>query len=64
LTRASRPKTATLATSSTPSERATQRRGRRQATTRGGVGAMRAVSTARRRRSPRGPTCSAGRCAR
>jgi hypothetical protein len=46
LTRAGMPKTATLATSSTPGRRATQRRGRRQATTRGEVDAMTAEKTA------------------
>jgi hypothetical protein len=40
LTRTDRPKTVTLATSSTPGGRATRRRGRRQATTPSGVGAI------------------------
>jgi hypothetical protein len=64
LTRAGWPKTVTLATSSMPSGRETQRHGRRQATIHGGVGATTAVKTARRRRSPRGPACSVGRSAR
>jgi hypothetical protein len=64
LTRAGRSRTATLATSSTPSGPTMQRHGRRQATTHGGVGATIAVRTARRRRSPRRPACSAGRSAR
>jgi hypothetical protein len=64
LTRAGRPKTVTLATSSMPGGRATQRRGRRQSTTPGGVGAMTAGRTARQRRSPREPVCSAWRSAR
>jgi hypothetical protein len=63
LTRAGRPKTATLATSSMPGGRATQRHGRRQATIHGGVGATTAVRTACRCRSPRGPAYSAGRSA-
>jgi hypothetical protein len=63
LTHTGRPKTVTLATSSTPGGRATRRRGRRQATTPGGVGAMTAGRTAHRRRSPREPACSAGRSA-
>jgi hypothetical protein len=58
------PKTVTLATSSMPGGRATRRRGRRQATTPGGVGAMTAGRTAHRRWSPREPPCSAGRSAR
>jgi hypothetical protein len=64
LTRAGRPKMTTLATSSTPGGRATRKCGRRRATTHGEVGAMTAERTARRRRSPRGPACSAGRSAR
>jgi hypothetical protein len=64
LTRAGRPKTVTLATSSIPGGQATRRRGRRQATTPSGVGAMIAGRTAHRRRSPREPVCSAGRSAR
>jgi hypothetical protein len=64
LTREGRPRTATLATSSMPDERATQRRGRRQATTHAGVGATTAVRTAYQHRSPPGPACSAGRSAR
>jgi hypothetical protein len=64
LTRAGKPKTVTLATSSTPGERATQRHRRRRATTPGGVGAMTAERIARRRRSSRKPVCSAGRSAR
>jgi hypothetical protein len=64
LIRADRPKTVTLATSSMPGGQATRRRGRRQATTPGRVGAMTARRTAHRRRSPRGPACSAGRSAR
>jgi hypothetical protein len=62
--RAGGPKTATLATSSTPGGRATRRRGRRQATTPGGLGATTVGRTARRYRSPREPVCSAGRSAR
>jgi hypothetical protein len=64
LTHAGRPRTATLATSSMPDGRATQRHGRRRATAHGGVGAMIAVRTAPRRQSPRGPACSAGKSAR
>jgi hypothetical protein len=64
LTCAGRPKTATLATSSTPGGRATRRRGQRQATIRGGVGATIAERIARRHRNPREPACSAGRSAR
>jgi hypothetical protein len=43
---------------------ATRRRGQRRATTLDGVGATIAGRTARRRRSPREPVCSAGRSAR
>jgi hypothetical protein len=64
LTRAGRPKTVTLATSSTPGGRATRRRGWRQATTHGEVGAMTAERIARRRRNLREPACSARRSAR
>jgi hypothetical protein len=64
LTRVGKPKTVTLATSSTPGGRATRRRGQRWATTSDGVGAMTAERTARRRRNPREPVCSAGRSAR
>jgi hypothetical protein len=64
LTRAGKPKTVTLATSSTPGGRATRRHGQRQATTPDGVGAMTAQRTARQRWSPREPMCLAGRCAR
>jgi hypothetical protein len=64
LTRAGRPKTATLATSSTPGGRAMQRRGRPQASTHDGVGAMTAERTARRCRNPREPACLARRSAR
>jgi hypothetical protein len=64
LTRVGRPKTATLATSSTPGRRATRKRRWRQATTHGEVGTTTAERTARRRWSPRGPACSAGRSAR
>jgi hypothetical protein len=44
--------------------RAKRMRERRQATTHGGVDATTAMKTALRRRSPRGPVCSAGRSAR
>jgi hypothetical protein len=54
---------ATPATSSTPDERATRRRGRQQATTLDGVDATTAVRTAHRHRSPRKPACSTGRSA-
>jgi hypothetical protein len=64
LTHEGRPRTATLATSSTPGERETRRHGQWQATTHGGVGAMTVVRTAHRRRSPWGHACSAGRSAR
>jgi hypothetical protein len=63
-TRAGNPKMATLATSSTPGGRATWRRGQRRATTLDGVGATTAERTTRRRRSPRGPVCSARKSAR
>jgi hypothetical protein len=62
-TRADKPEMATPATSSTPDERAKQRRGQQQATTLDGVDATTAMKTARRRRSPREPACSAGRSA-
>jgi hypothetical protein len=64
LTCAGRPRTATLATSSTPGGRETQRHRRRQATIHSGVGATTAVRTAHRHQSPRGPACSAERSAR
>jgi hypothetical protein len=64
LTRAGKPKTVTLVTSSTPGGWATWRHGQWQATTPDGAGAMTAESTARRRWSPREPVCSAGRSAR
>jgi hypothetical protein len=64
LIRAGRPRTVTPATSSTLAERATRRRGRRQATTLGGVAATTAVRITHRRRNPRGPVCLAGRSAR
>jgi hypothetical protein len=64
LTREGRQKMATLATSSMPGGRATQRRGQRQATTHVGVGATTVVRTARQHRSPQGPACLAGRSAR
>jgi hypothetical protein len=63
-TRASKPKTATPATSSTPGGRATWRHAQRWATTLDGVGAMTAGRTAHRRRSHREPVCSTGRSAR
>jgi hypothetical protein len=47
LTRAGRPRTLTLAMSSTPDGRATQRHERRQATTHGGVGATTAWGAAK-----------------
>jgi hypothetical protein len=56
--------TATPVTSSTLGGRARQTREQRQATTLGGVDATTAMNTALRRRSPRGPVCSAGRSAR
>jgi hypothetical protein len=59
-TRAGR-ETATPVTSSTLGGRARRMRERRQATTLGGVDATTAMKTALRRRSPRGPVCSAGR---
>jgi hypothetical protein len=64
LTRAGKPKTVTLVTSSTPGGRETRRRGQRLATTHDEVGAMMAERTARRRRSSQEPVCSAGRSAR
>jgi hypothetical protein len=64
LTREDRPRTATLATSSTPDGRATRRHERQQATTHVRVGATTAARTAHRRRSPREPASSAGRFAR
>jgi hypothetical protein len=63
-TRAGKPETATPATSSTPDERAKQRRGRQHATTLNGVDVTTAMRTAHRRWSPRGPACSAGRSTR
>jgi hypothetical protein len=63
LTREDKLRTATLATSSTPAVQATQRRGRRRATTPGGAGITTTARTAHRRRNPRGPACSAGRSA-
>jgi hypothetical protein len=63
-TPAGKPEMATPATSSTPDGRATQRHGRRQATTLGGVDATTVGKIAHRRRSPREPVCSAGRSAR
>jgi hypothetical protein len=64
LTRADRLRTAAPATSSTPAIQAMQRRGRRRATTPGGVGATTVARTAHRRRNPQGPACSAGRSTR
>jgi hypothetical protein len=64
LTRAGKPRTAMLATSSMPDGRATRRCGQRQATTHGEAGAMIAEKIVRRRRNPREPACSAGRSAR
>jgi hypothetical protein len=64
LTCADKPRTATLTTSLTPDVQATQRHGRRQATTRDGVGVTTAARIAHRRRSPQGPVCSARRSAR
>jgi hypothetical protein len=61
--RAGKPKMATPATSSTPSERATRRRGKRWATTLDGVGATIAGRTAHQRRSHQEPACSARRSA-
>jgi hypothetical protein len=61
---AGRPRTATPVTSSTPGGRATRRHGRWWATTHNGAGATIVTKTAHRRRSPREPTCSAGRSAR
>jgi hypothetical protein len=63
-TLAGRRATAMPATSSMIGGRAKRRRGRPQATTPDGVGATTAMKTARRRRNPRGPACSAGRSAR
>jgi hypothetical protein len=60
LIRVDRLRTATPATSSTRAERATQKHGRRQATTPGGVDATTTARIARRHQSPRGPVCSAG----
>jgi hypothetical protein len=56
--------TATPVTSSTLGGRARRIHERRQATIPGGVDATTAMKTALRRRSPRGPVCSAGRSAR
>jgi hypothetical protein len=55
---------ATPATSSTLGGRAKRMCEQQQATTLGGVVAMTAMKTARQRRNPRGPECSAGRSAR
>jgi hypothetical protein len=63
LIHADRLRTATPATSSTPAEWATQRHGRRQATTPSGAGATTAARFARRHRSPRGLVCSVRRSA-
>jgi hypothetical protein len=63
-TRAGKPKMATPATSSTPGGWATRRRGQRRTTTLDGVGTTIAGRTARRRRCPREPVCSARRSAR
>jgi hypothetical protein len=63
-TRAGKPKMATSATSSMPGGQATRRHAQRRVTTLDGVGATTAGRTARRRRSHRGPVCSAGRSAR
>jgi hypothetical protein len=62
-TRAGRREMATPATSSTLDGRAKRRRGRRQATTLGGVDATIAMRIAHQRRSPREPVCSPGRSA-
>jgi hypothetical protein len=56
--------TATPATSLMLGGRAKRMHERRQATTLGGVDATTAMKTARRRRNPWGPVCSAGRSAR
>jgi hypothetical protein len=61
---ADRLRTATLAMSSTHAERAMRKRGRQWTTTPGGADATIAARIARRRRSPQGPVCSAGRSAR
>jgi hypothetical protein len=53
--------TATPAMSSTLGGRAKRRRGWPQATTPDGVDTTTAMKTARQRRNPRGPACSAGR---
>jgi hypothetical protein len=63
LIRVDRLRTATPTMSSTHTERATRKRGRRWATTPGGADATIAARIARLRRSPRGPVCSAGRSA-
>jgi hypothetical protein len=63
-TLAGRHATAMPATSSTLGGQAKRRRGRPQATTLDGAGATTAMKTARRRRNPRGPACSAGGSAR
>jgi hypothetical protein len=63
-TRAGKPRMATPVASSTPIGRATRRHGQRRATTLSGVDGTTAEKTARRRRSPRAPVCSAGRSAR
>jgi hypothetical protein len=63
-TRAGKRGTATPAMSSMLEGRAKRTRERRQATTLDEGDAMTAMKTARRRRNPRGPVCSAGRSAR
>jgi hypothetical protein len=63
-TRVDRPRTATPATSSTPTGRATRIRWRWWTTTHNWAGTTIAVRISRRHRSPRGPACSAGRSAR
>jgi hypothetical protein len=63
LIRAGRPRTTTPTTSSMLAERATQRHGRRRATSLGGATATTAVRITHRRRNPREPVCSAGRSA-
>jgi hypothetical protein len=64
LARAGKHGTATPATSSTLVGRAKRMCERRQATTLGGVDATIAMKTARQRRNPRGPVCSARRSVR
>jgi hypothetical protein len=59
-TRAGKPKTVTLAASSTPGGRATRRHGQRQATTPDGVGATTAERIARRPGAPGNPCVQPG----